>query len=207
MYFEEFLKNVANVAVPLDLKFSPAVIWPLREWLPARITSLGTAVETKVRLPDKSQTSWSKGTRVVAVSSGLFANQTHITDVILPNDICELPQELFAGCKSLQRVTIPRGVSCILQGAFRGCDSLEDVYYAGTQEEWDKINIIHEARRIKEPHKLGLYCELETYIIPGNEPLYKARVHFNCTSGESSETKFEIKMGNKDVTSIFEYDD
>lgn len=204
MEFVEFMERIYTKAqVPKDLEFKPAMLWPLREWLPARVTGLGANVGTIVRLPNKSKTSWSKEARIAGISKKLFANQTHITDVILPHRTYELPEELFAGCKNLKRVTIPRGVGCILEGAFRGCDSLEDVYYEGTEDEWNNLNIIHEARRIKEPQKLGLYCDLETYIIPGNEALFKAKIHYNCVMGESSQAKFTITVGKKDVTSVF----
>lgn len=203
MEFVEFMERIYTKAqVPKDLEFKPAMLWPLREWLPARVTGLGASVGTIVRLPNKFKTSWSKEARIAGISKGLFANQTQVTDVILLQRTYELPEELFAGCKNLRRVTIPRGVSCILEGAFRGCDSLEDVYYEGTEDEWNNINIIHEARRIKEPQKLGLYCDLETYIIPGNEALFKAKIHFNCVIKESPAVQFSITMRNKDVTSI-----
>lgn len=208
MEFKEFIEKIYPIAeVPQKLEFKPAMLWPIREWLPARITSLGEVVGAKVMLPDKSKTSWSKETRVVGTSSRLFANKTHITDIILPNSIGRLPEELFAGCTNLKRVTIPRGVNCILRGAFEDCNSLEDIYYEGTEEEWHNINIIHEAHRIKEPLRLGLYCDLETYIIPGNEPIFKAKIHYNCAIGESSTAKFTITIGNKDVTSVFEFKD
>ena len=208
MEFKEFMDKIYPIAkVPENLEFKPAMLWPLREWLPARITSLGETIGTEVRLPDKSKTNWSKETQVVGISSRLFANKSHITDIIMPNSIGRLPEELFVGCTNLKRVTIPLGVNCILRGAFKDCDSLEDVYYEGTEEDWGKINIIHEAHRVKEPQKLGLYCELETYIIPGNEPLFKAKIHYNCAIGESSTAKFTITMGNRDVTSVFELKD
>ena len=49
----------------------------------------------------------------------------------------------FFGCSSLTSIEIPKSVTTIVNFAFCGCTNLKDVYYDGTQSEWNKINIGH----------------------------------------------------------------
>lgn len=182
MYFEEFLQNVINVTeIPWDLEFKPAILWLRLDRLPVGVVSLGSSNSSIVRLPSHVTACAGNVVPVIAVAYWLFTNRTDITDVILPTKLERLSKNAFAGCSNLKRVTIPRTVKLINEKCFDGCDSLEDIYYDGTEEEWKQIRIVHEQILEKEPHKLGLHCQLESVIIPGNEALFRAKIHFNCS--------------------------
>ena len=60
---------------------------------------------------------------------------------VIPNGIEVIDQGAFLGCEELTSVTIPVSVTQISVYAFSDCDSLASVYYAGTESQWDKINI------------------------------------------------------------------
>ncbi|MCD8238022.1 MAG: leucine-rich repeat domain-containing protein [Clostridiales bacterium] len=47
----------------------------------------------------------------------------------------------FNGCTSLTTVTIPTSLTYVGESAFDGCDRLTTVYYEGTEDDWDSINI------------------------------------------------------------------
>jgi hypothetical protein len=49
---------------------------------------------------------------------------------------------LFAGCTSLKTVTIPNGMKTFSAYDFYGCSNLTDIYYYGTEEEWNAIKIV-----------------------------------------------------------------
>ena len=47
----------------------------------------------------------------------------------------------FEGCSSLKSITIPVAVTSIGDWAFDGCTALTDVYFTGTEEQWNAIQI------------------------------------------------------------------
>lgn len=76
------------------------------------------------------------------------------TSYRIPEGVTGIGDYAFDGC-GLTSVTIPGSVTSIGSSAFSGCPSLKDVYYAGTQTQWDAVQI-------------GDY----------NGPLFKATLHF-----------------------------
>ncbi len=52
-----------------------------------------------------------------------------------------IPSNAVSGCSGLTSITIPDSVTSIAEWAFDECTSLQDVYYSGTQEQWQAISI------------------------------------------------------------------
>ncbi|MBR2524424.1 MAG: hypothetical protein IKE53_08320 [Clostridiales bacterium] len=44
-------------------------------------------------------------------------------------------------CMNIERISIPKTITNIAASAFVDCNKLTDIYYEGTQEEWDQITI------------------------------------------------------------------
>ena len=142
--------------------------------------------ETKVvKIPKRAVNKWGNEVDVAGFMAGVFQDNEAITDIILHTGVHGVPDGAFRGCKNLKRITIPKGVRKIGKDVFAGCDSLEDVYYEGTKEEWEKIEI-YQGKRVVELGDLvpgTPVCEVVTDYMKhdsGNDALLKANVHFGC---------------------------
>ena len=78
---------------------------------------------------------------VTSISAFAFSGCTSLTSITIPDSVTSIGGGAFSGCTSLASVTIPNNVKSIGHSAFRNCTSLKDVYYAGTEDEWNKIRI------------------------------------------------------------------
>ena len=89
-------------------------------------------------------------------------NCDSLTRVTLSNSVTTIGEYAFSRCDSLNSVTIPDSVTSIEEGAFFGCSSLTDVYYGGSESQWEQITI-------------GEY----------NEPLTGANIHYTSAPAEA----------------------
>ncbi len=98
------------------------------------------------------------------------------TSFIIPDSVTTIGDYGFYYCDSLINVTIPDSVTTIGVSAFRGCNSLTDVYYSGTEEQWNGISIASR-----------------------NESLSNATIHFNSSGNSNPDTPDDftesIKLG------------
>lgn len=87
--------------------------------------------------------------------------------ITLPGSLDEIRDWTFYGCGDLESITVPATITSVDYSAFLECDSLSDVYYAGTEAQWNAIEITN-------------YREYET---TGSETLKQvfqnATIHFN----------------------------
>lgn len=116
---------------------------------------------------------------------GITFSNTNIRSVVIPENYTTINDGAFANCSSLTKVTIMGKLNDgIGSGAFNNCESLTDIYYAGTEEEWNSVNI-------------------EAY----NESLLNATIHYGCvpaTQGYVDEKIKSIPSGGGGVASIAE---
>lgn len=132
---------------------------------------------TKVTIPDsvfnissyafegcKSLTTVTIPNSVTYIAFYAFKDCTSLIEVTIPNRITTIEDSTFYGCTSLESITIPNSVTSIAASAFYDCESLTDVYYSGTEEQWNNIKIAKE-----------------------NDSLINATIHFAETDPETSE--------------------
>ena len=73
-----------------------------------------------------------------------FFNCPSLRIVTLPNSLKELPYGAFMSCVGMESVAIPASVTKIANTAFYNCGQLYDVYYGGTEAQWDAIDFSAE---------------------------------------------------------------
>ena len=81
------------------------------------------------------------GNSVTSIEAMAFDYCKSLTSVTIPNSVTSIGGYAFEYCRSLTSVTIPNSVTSIGDYAFSGCTSLKDVYYTGSQSDWEKISV------------------------------------------------------------------
>lgn len=75
------------------------------------------------------------------MGDGAFENCHFLGCIAIPNLVTSIGERTFSRCDNLMSITIPDRVTSIGDNAFEECNMLADVYYMGSKEQWDAINI------------------------------------------------------------------
>ena len=125
--------------------------------IPSGVTSIGEgAFSNCSRL-----TSITIPSGVTSIDDRTFASCISLTSVTIPDGVTSLGGQALFNCRSLTSVTIPASVTRIENNAFGSSSALTDVYYGGTEAQWNAVT-----------------------IASSNEPLKNARIHYNSSGPE-----------------------
>ncbi len=86
---------------------------------------------TSIELPDS----------VTSIDYYAFHNCRSLTSIEIPDGVTSIDSYTFFYCNKLMSIIIPDSVTSIGESAFSGCGELENVYYKGTEEEWNAISV------------------------------------------------------------------
>ena len=78
---------------------------------------------------------------VEGIGERAFSRCLSLSRVTMRGAVKTIGKWAFSDCVSLESVTLPDTVELISRDAFSGCTSLKKVYYAGSEEGWEKIRI------------------------------------------------------------------
>jgi len=78
---------------------------------------------------------------VTAIGYGAFYFCLGLTSVEMPESLTTIVSNIFYYCYNLESVLIPKTIISIGNSAFSKCFSLTDVYYGGTEAEWNNIDV------------------------------------------------------------------
>ena len=105
--------------------------------LPDTLTSIGEGTFNQCTSLD----SFNIPKNVVDIGRYAFWNCTSLKHIEIPSGIPQINEGTFDNCSSLKSISIPSSVVSIGESAFYGCNSLEDVYFSGTQSQWETISV------------------------------------------------------------------
>ncbi len=75
------------------------------------------------------------------IDMGVFFDCAALKKVEIPDAVTDIGSSAFSGCTSLTAVGIPSTVNWIREDSFANCTALKDVYYSGTEDQWNAIRI------------------------------------------------------------------
>ena len=103
---------------------------------------------------------------VTSIGYGAFAGHDSLANIVIPDGVTTIENLAFYGCTRLNSITIPDSVASIGDQTFAECPRLADVYFGGTEEEWNAIEIggNNESFLNANIHFTG---EMETVIYSG----------------------------------------
>ncbi|RIA77919.1 leucine rich repeat (LRR) protein [Anaeroplasma bactoclasticum] len=182
---------------PTNYDLTLSYMWIHPEYIPKKIIKLGNYNYGFYKMPETHinynyLVSKEPLPRPITVpiddfKSDIFKNNLDITDLILSKHVSRLPKEAFLNMKNLKRIWIPKRITYIPKDCFKGCDSLDEIYYEGTKEEFDAIDIFYKQYRVI--HKLGINDEIEEYYDQGNTPFINAKVYYNQIRNKKNVTE------------------
>ena len=94
---------------------------------------------------------------VRALSSAAISGCEGLEELVFQQNLKSIGSSTLSGCKSLKAVYLPVALESVDKNAFRDSAALTDIYYAGTEEQWKKVEIQTE----------------------GNDSFLAAKVHYN----------------------------
>ncbi len=179
----EDCSSLTNISIPNSVTYMynsvfcgcsslVSVDWPTSLEEISAFTFSGCSSLTSVHIPDG----------VTQISGGAFSGCSSLTNISIPAGVTSIEQQTFDGCSSLTSISIPDSVTNISSYAFWDCSSLKDVYYAGSQEQWSKIEI----------------NDLK------NESLFSATIHYNSSGPDAGTvTKSAQSVTASDITKTY----
>ncbi len=81
---------------------------------------------------------------VETIGMGAFLDCPALKYIKIPDSVTAIEYAAFASCQSLESIVLPDSISSIDEYAFYDCKKLTDVYFKGTQAQWEEIPIGEE---------------------------------------------------------------
>ena len=98
----------------------------------------GCHVLNNVTLPSKAD----------CISNGMFTSCISLPSINIPQGVQNIGERAFSSCGQLTKITIPKTVTQIGTAAFASCGSLKDIYFNGSEAEWNNIRKIGDSQSI-----------------------------------------------------------
>ena len=106
--------------------------------IPAAVSSVGASAFYGC---DNLQiVTFASGSDLQSILEYTFKNCYYLESIALPDGLTFIGYEAFYECNSLESITIPQGVTYIDAWAFQYCYYLDNIYYDGTEAEWDSVD-------------------------------------------------------------------
>ena len=167
----EHCTSLANITIPSSVTSFGRMIFTDTAWLENKqaespfvivngVLIDGTACEGNVTIPKTAK----------EINTFAFYKCTALTGVTIPGTVTSIGTSAFDTCENLATITIPTTITSIPSSVFYAC-GLTDVYYAGTEAQWNAVS-----------------------IGSNNGPLNNATMHYNYKG--TAELKYQLRYND-----------
>ncbi len=158
--------------------------------LPDSVTTIGEAAFsnsgalTSITIPDSVTTIGNSvflscnnlanvtiGNGVTTIGTNAFFECNRLTSITIPDGVTIIGGGAFSYCDSLANVSIGNGVKTIGQYAFYHCVNLKNVYYSGSESDWNNISIGSDNSYLIKAYQSigsGSNANYDYFIMPDN---------------------------------------
>ena len=105
--------------------------------LPQGVTSIGDYAFDSC----SSLTSIELPAELAIIGKSVFSWCWSLEQVVIPEKVVTIEESAFQSCHKLKTLSLPKSVKTIQLSAFIDCSALEEVYYGGSEEDWNAIFI------------------------------------------------------------------
>ena len=95
-----------------------------------------------------------------------------LTNIALPASIISIGDEAFRYCQNLESVIIPDAMKDIGKYVFNDCSKFTDVYYTGTQEQWEQIYIWYNTKLKNADIHYNYHLPEYTFVLSATKYTY-----------------------------------
>ena len=82
---------------------------------------------------------------VTSIGVSAFNSCNNLESVVIPDGVESIKVATFDWCYNLTKIWIPSTVKKVESYAFEACNKLKDVYYSGSEEQWNEIEFDYRA--------------------------------------------------------------
>ena len=143
------------------------------------------------------------GNNVDRIGDSLFENCTSLQSIIIPDRVTFIHYDAFKDCTSLKSITIGKELTTVYDGAFKNCKNLTDVYYKGTQEDWNKIkfqgwNKVNSTGTNKYLLLANIHFHTHNYTVATTPATLTAngKTEYKCSCGDIQKTETIAKVSS-----------
>ena len=136
--------GVKNIVLPSSLSVIEEQVFDasgiIRIDIPEGVTSIGNSAFRncsalkEITLPNSLQ----------EIGAYAFSRCINLGDVIIPKNVEKIGLRSFYVCEKIEKIVLHNKLTTIDLSAFAACDALSEVYYTGSQTEWNNITIKSE---------------------------------------------------------------
>ena len=136
-------------------------------------------------------------TRIICDSA--FKNCKSLAHIAIPNNVIRIGQSAFYQCTGLTSVTIGNGLGLVDTSAFSGCTGLKNVYYAGSETQWNEISIAVDNAPLTDAAISYLHVHdysLFTPVVTQPTCTENGYTEYTCVHGESFISNYVEPLGH-----------